>query len=92
MPSLYLVRDDLGPRLEQFAAAGGTVLVTFFSGIADEHDHIRLGGYPAPLPAQPHRSAVDIHLLGPRQEALTGQTYHEALTLPPHGVAVLAES
>jgi beta-galactosidase len=25
------------------------VLVTFFSAIADEHDHIRLGGYPAPL-------------------------------------------
>jgi beta-galactosidase len=25
---------------------GGTVLVTYFSGIVDEADHIRLGGYP----------------------------------------------
>ena len=28
---------------------GGTLLMSFFSGIVDAHDHIRLGGYPAPF-------------------------------------------
>ena len=28
------------------AEAGATVVITYFSGIVDEHDHIRLGGYP----------------------------------------------
>jgi hypothetical protein len=30
------------------AADGGTVLISFFSGIVDPDDRIRLGGYPAP--------------------------------------------
>lgn len=46
VPALYLVADGLAPRLEAFAAAGGTVLVTFFSGIVDVTDRVRLGGYP----------------------------------------------
>ncbi len=46
VPTLYLVTDDTAARLEAFVAAGGTALVTYFSGIVDEHDHIRLGGYP----------------------------------------------
>ena len=31
-------------------AQGGHVLVTYFSGIVDEQDHVRLGGYPGGLP------------------------------------------
>ena len=34
------------PRSTAAAEAGATVVVTYFSGIVDEHDHIRLGGYP----------------------------------------------
>jgi beta-galactosidase len=48
-PNLYLLRDEAAQQLEQFVAAGGTLVVSFFSGIVDEHEHIRLGGYPAPL-------------------------------------------
>ena len=50
---LVLVPDPLPasptprPRASSAAvAAGGTALVTYFSGIVDENDHIRLGGYP----------------------------------------------
>ena len=47
VPTLYLIRDaDAEPRCAAFVEAGGTALVTYFSGIVDEHDHIRLGGYP----------------------------------------------
>ena len=49
VPNLYLVRDEAAANLERYAQAGGTLLMSFFSGIADENDQIRLGGYPAPF-------------------------------------------
>jgi beta-galactosidase len=46
VPSLYLV-DDAGARnLEGFVRDGGTALVAPYSGIVDENDRVRLGGYP----------------------------------------------
>ena len=46
VPTLYLVRDEHAAAIAAAAEAGAEVLVTFFSGISDEHDHVRLGGYP----------------------------------------------
>jgi beta-galactosidase len=46
VPNLYLVTDHAAERIAQYVEAGGTVVVGWFSGIVDEHDHIRLGGYP----------------------------------------------
>jgi beta-galactosidase len=48
VPALYLVSDAGADNVRRFAEGGGTVLITFFSGIADTRDRIRLGGYPAP--------------------------------------------
>lgn len=44
--TLYSVTDDAAANISAAAHAGATVLVTYFSGIVDEQDHIRLGGYP----------------------------------------------
>ena len=49
VPNLYLVRDQTAQMLERFVTAGGIVVMSFFSGIVDEFEHIRLGGYPAPF-------------------------------------------
>ena len=49
VPNLYLVRDEAAVNLERYVQNGGTLAMSFFSGIADENDHIRLGGYPAPF-------------------------------------------
>ena len=46
VPTLYLVGDDAADAVRRAAERGATVLVTYFSGIVDQHDHIRLGGYP----------------------------------------------
>lgn len=46
VPTLYLVDDAAVAAITAAAQAGATVVVTYFSGIVDEHDHIRLGGYP----------------------------------------------
>ena len=49
VPQLYLLSAEHAEALAAFVRAGGTVLVTYFSGIADSHDHIVLGGYPGML-------------------------------------------
>jgi beta-galactosidase len=46
VPTLYLVDDATVASLQHYVDNGGTVVVTYFSGIVDENDHIRLGGYP----------------------------------------------
>ena len=48
VPALYLVSDAGAENVRRYAAAGGTVAISFFSGIVDPQDRIRLGGYPAP--------------------------------------------
>ena len=49
VPNLYLVRDEAAANLERYTEGGGTLVMAFFSGIVDENDQIRLGGYPAPF-------------------------------------------
>lgn len=46
VPMQYLMTDEGARNIAAFAEAGGRVVVTYFSGIVDENDHIRLGGYP----------------------------------------------
>lgn len=46
VPTLYLVGDDAAAAVGAAAEAGAQVLVTYFSGIVDGRDHVRLGGYP----------------------------------------------
>lgn len=48
-PHLYLVTDTVVENLKGFVSARGTLFMSFFSGIVDERDHVRLGGYPAPF-------------------------------------------
>ena len=46
VPTLYLVSDEDAASVASAAEAGAHVLVTYFSGISDPDDHVRLGGYP----------------------------------------------
>ncbi|MFN7252274.1 MAG: beta-galactosidase [Anaerobacillus sp.] len=48
-PLLYMVKQGEDKMLEQFVSKGGTLVVSFFSGIVDENDRVHLGGYPGPL-------------------------------------------
>lgn len=49
VPTLYMVSQRAADVVTGFVAAGGAALVTYSSGVADENDHIWLGGYPGPL-------------------------------------------
>jgi beta-galactosidase len=46
---LYMLRPRVAERIEQFVAKGGTAVLTYLSGIADETDLCFLGGFPGPL-------------------------------------------
>ncbi|GAA1499818.1 beta-galactosidase [Dactylosporangium maewongense] len=46
VPNAYLVDDRCAAALEDFAAAGGTVLCSFFSGVVDEANQVRQPAYP----------------------------------------------
>ena len=46
LPSLYLCDDAAAGQLSLIPERGGHLVVNYFSGIVDENDHIRLGGYP----------------------------------------------
>lgn len=48
-PNLYLVSDQAVKNINNYVENGGNLLLTFFSGIVDQNEHIRLGGYPAPF-------------------------------------------
>ncbi len=48
-PMLYLLKPGVAERLESFVQAGGCVVATYWSGLADENDFIFEGGQPGPL-------------------------------------------
>jgi beta-galactosidase len=48
-PNLYLVKEGTAENINRYVKNGGNLIMSFFSGLVDEHDHVRLGGYPAPF-------------------------------------------
>ena len=46
LPMLYLLRDSFAKAVCDFAARGGTVVVTYWTGVVDESDLCRLGDTP----------------------------------------------
>ena len=49
VPGLHLVRTGDAAVITDWIAAGGTALITFYSGTVDEQDRIFTGGYTGPF-------------------------------------------
>lgn len=49
VPALYLLRSDHAQRLNDFVRDGGTLVVSYFSAVVNEHDAVHAGGFGAPL-------------------------------------------
>jgi beta-galactosidase len=49
VPNLYLVSDEAAANLASFVSTGGSLMMSFFSGIVDGTEQIRAGGYAAPF-------------------------------------------
>jgi beta-galactosidase len=63
VPNLYLVGDEAAARLEAYVRGGGTLVISFFSGIVDAAEHMRLGGYPQPFRRLLGLLVIDFHPL-----------------------------
>ena len=48
-PMLYMLRAGFGRKLREFTAAGGTLVMTYWSGIVNENDQCFLGAVPYQL-------------------------------------------
>ncbi|MCX5409254.1 beta-galactosidase [Streptomyces sp. NBC_00335] len=49
VPALYLATEAAGRNLRAYVENGGTLVVSYFSGIVDEHDAVHPGPYPGAL-------------------------------------------
>ncbi|MBT2450558.1 beta-galactosidase [Streptomyces sp. ISL-43] len=49
VPALYLATEAAGRNLREYVESGGTLVVSYFSGIVDEHDAVHPGPYPGAL-------------------------------------------
>jgi beta-galactosidase len=49
VPALAAMTAETAQWLERYVAAGGKLVVTFATGLTDEHQRIALGGYPGVL-------------------------------------------
>ncbi|MBY9079883.1 beta-galactosidase [Paenibacillus sp. HN-1] len=49
LPMAYLLRESTGEAIDKFVQSGGTLVVTYWSGVVDENDLTYLGGFPGPL-------------------------------------------
>jgi len=45
-PMLFMLRESFAQKLREFVAGGGTLLMTYFSGVVDETGNAWLGGAP----------------------------------------------
>ena len=89
VPMLYLLTDDFAKKLCDFAQNGGTVVVTYWTGVVDESDLCRLGDTPYGL----------TELLGLRRTEIDGMydgetrrcTPIDGCTLPEAQASILCE-
>lgn len=49
VPALYLMTEAAGYNLRAYVENGGTLVVSYFSGIVDEHDAVHEGPHPGAL-------------------------------------------
>ncbi len=49
VPAAYLLTDTSARRLAEYVRDGGHLVVTYLSGIVDEHARVRTGGHPGAL-------------------------------------------
>ncbi|MGW2277073.1 beta-galactosidase [Streptomyces sp. NPDC001770] len=49
VPALYLATEQAGANLRRYVEGGGTLVVSYFSGIVDPDDNVHPGAYPGVL-------------------------------------------
>ncbi|MET8976461.1 beta-galactosidase [Streptomyces sp. NPDC004539] len=96
VPALYLMTEAAGNNLRAYVEGGGTLVVSFFSGIVDEHDAVHDGAYPGALrdvlgltveEFSPLLEGESVRLTGQGGAELTGDVWSEFVV--PRGAETL---
>ena len=86
VPALYLMTRAAGDNLRAYVEGGGTLVVSFFSGIVDEHDAVHDGAHPGALrdvlgltveEFSPLLAGETVRLTGADGAELTGDVWSE---------------
>ncbi|MEU4873076.1 beta-galactosidase [Streptomyces sp. NPDC021608] len=86
VPALYLMTQKAGADLTAYVERGGTLVVSYFSGIVDEHDAVHEGAYPGALrdvlgltveEFSPLLQGESVRLTGPDGRDLDGDVWTE---------------
>ncbi|MGW7078145.1 beta-galactosidase [Streptomyces sp. NPDC054866] len=86
VPALYLATEAAALNLKEYVARGGTLLVSYFSGIVDEHDAVHPGPCPGALrdvlgltveEFSPLLDGQTVRITGPDGAGLTGDVWTE---------------
>ncbi|MDO0930860.1 beta-galactosidase [Streptomyces sp. DG2A-72] len=86
VPALYLMTEAAGTNVRAYVENGGTLVVSYFSGIVDEHDAVHEGAYPGPLrdvlgltveEFSPLLQGDTVRITGPDGSELTGDVWTE---------------
>ncbi|MWA09333.1 beta-galactosidase [Streptomyces sp. BA2] len=86
VPALYLATEAAALNLKEYVARGGTLLVSYFSGIVDEHDAVHPGPCPGALrdvlgltveEFSPLLDGQTVRITGPDGAELTGDVWTE---------------
>jgi beta-galactosidase len=88
VPSLYLTTAQAAANLTGYVEGGGTLVVSYFSGIVDENDTIHPGGHPGALRSLLGLAVEEFRPLGEGStvqldNGATADTWTELLV--PHG-------
>lgn len=67
-PTVYLTSDQAAANLISYVDGGGTILMTFFSGIVDQNDQVRLGGDHQPFKEM---LGLEVEEIAPQAEGQT---------------------
>ncbi|WP_203906429.1 beta-galactosidase [Rhizocola hellebori] len=79
VPCLHMVSDEDSAAITGYVRSGGHAVVTFYSGIVDRHDRVRLGGYPGAFRDLLGVVAEEFAPLLPGQEVALGSGARAAL-------------
>lgn len=86
VPALYLMTEAAGRNLKRYVENGGTLVVSYFSGIVDEHDAVHEGACPGALrdvlgltveEFSPLLADQRVRITGPDGSELTGDVWTE---------------
>ncbi|WP_430378751.1 beta-galactosidase [Streptomyces sp. B1-3] len=86
VPASYLMTQEAGRNLARYVENGGTLVVSYFSGIVDEHDAVHEGACPGALrdvlgltveEFSPLLPGQQVRVTGPDGPELTGDVWSE---------------